>query len=350
MTGLTITGAEARYSAHEVLRGLDLTIEEGALVVVLGPSGCGKTTLLRAIAGFQRLHSGTILLDDVLLAGPHVHLPPERRRIGIVPQEGVLFPHLDVGHNVGFGLRRRAERDRRVAEMLDLVELKGFERRRPAELSGGQQQRVALARALAPSPALILLDEPFAALDTLLRVQVRSDVRRVLLDTKTTALLVTHDRDEALSMADAVAVMDAGVIAQVAPPDIVYREPASLAVARAVGDVVVVPGSVHAGIATCALGRLAVRPGSPEGAVDVMLRPEQLVLATLGQASAPGENLTGSVQRVEFLGHEARVTVRVGALVVETRVVADRRPAVGDAVRLAVHGAAGAFAATRPAS
>ncbi len=348
MKGLSLAGIDVRYSALEVLLGLDLAVDEGALVVVLGPSGCGKTTLLRTIAGFQRLHHGTIVLDDVQLAGPHVHLPPERRRIGIVPQEGVLFPHLDVGHNVGFGLRRSAERSRRVAEMLELVDLKGFEPRRPSELSGGQQQRVALARALAPSPALILLDEPFAALDTSLRVQVRGDVRRVLLDTKTTALLVTHDRDEALSMADAVAVMDAGVIAQVAPPDVVYREPASLAVARAVGDIVVVPGSVHGGVATCALGRLAVRPGSPEGAVDVVLRPEQLLLAAPELPTAPSEGLGGLVQRVEFLGHEARVTVHIGALVVETRVPADRRPAAGDVIHLVVKGEASAFAAPRP--
>jgi iron(III) transport system ATP-binding protein len=342
MNGLVLNSVDVRYGDVVVLRGLDLVVERGSIVVVLGPSGCGKTTLLRAVAGFHRLAAGSIELDGVTLAAAGVHVPPEKRRVGIVPQEGALFPHLDVGRNIGFGLRRGDERAGRVAEMLELVDLAGYERRRPAELSGGQQQRVALARALAPAPALVLLDEPFAALDTSLRVQVRGDVRRVLRDAKATALLVTHDRDEALSMADAVAVMEHGVLAQVAPPDVVYREPASLAVARAVGDVVVVPATVRDGLATCALGRLLVRHGSPEGPVVLALRPEQIRLVDR-EHGGPHDGVEARVIDVEFLGQDARVTLAVGEVEVVTRVPAAARPRIGATVRVLVEDHANAF-------
>ena len=200
----------------------------GSLAAVLGPSGCGKTTLLRIIAGFLRADAGTVTVGGRTLSGPGVHLPPERRRIGIVPQEGALFPHLSVARNISFGLTGldRA-RSRRTEEMLGLVGLAGYGDRMPHELSGGQQQRIALARALAPEPQLVLLDEPFNALDSALRAGVRADVRAALRATGATAVLVTHDQQDAFT-ADLVAVVRDGRVAQCDTPQELYRHPADL--------------------------------------------------------------------------------------------------------------------------
>jgi ABC-type Fe3+/spermidine/putrescine transport system ATPase subunit len=207
MSEVTIRGLAVAFGSGsertEVLRDLDLDVIDGHLTAVVGASGCGKTTLLRTIAGFVAPDAGTVSIDGQVVAGRGVHVPPERRGVTLVPQEGALFPHLDVASNVAFGLTRRQPRTR-VAELLELVGLAGMETRRPHELSGGQQQRVALARALAPEPRLVLLDEPFSALDAGLRESVRAEVRRVLRRAGTTALLVTHDQDEALSVADSV--------------------------------------------------------------------------------------------------------------------------------------------------
>jgi iron(III) transport system ATP-binding protein len=231
------------FAATEVLRGLDLEVPAGTLTAVLGPSGCGKTTLLRLLAGFERPDGGTVRLGGRELAGPGVHVAAERRRIGLVPQEGALFPHLSVAANVGFGLPRR-RRAARVAELLELLDLGGLGKRRPDQLSGGQQQRVALARALAPTPEVILLDEPFDALDAGLRAQVRAEVRDALRRTGTTGLLVTHDQEEALSLADLVAAMRDGAIAQLAPPRVLYREPVDAEVARFVGEAVLLDATL----------------------------------------------------------------------------------------------------------
>ena len=193
-----------------------------SLTAILGPSGSGKTTLLRLLAGFERADAGTIMIGDVVVDGPGVHAAPERRRIGYVPQEGGLFPHLTVAGNVGFGLAARERRGGKVASMLETVGLGGFGKRYPHQLSGGQQQRVALARALAIEPAVVLLDEPFASLDAHLRASVRADVQEIFRRGGTTAVLVTHDQDEALSVADRVALRD-GKIAQCATPEDLYR-------------------------------------------------------------------------------------------------------------------------------
>ena len=208
---LTLRAVAKAFGRTQALAGLDLSVSFGALVAVLGPSGCGKTTMLRCIAGFERIDSGEITLDGRLVAGGRVHVPAHRRRVAVVPQEGALFPHLSVGDNVAYGLDRTARRSGRVAEVLALVGLAGFEQRMPHELSGGQQQRVAVARALAPRPPLVLLDEPFSALDASLRIEVRADVREALRADNATAILVTHDQDEALSTADQVTVMRADV-------------------------------------------------------------------------------------------------------------------------------------------
>ena len=213
---LVVRGLEKSFGSVRVLEELDLVVPAGRLAAVLGPSGCGKTTLLRIVAGFETADRGTVVLAGVQVAGPGVHLPPERRRVGVVPQEGALFPHLTVAGNVGFGLSRAQRRAGRIDELLGLVGLGGFGHRMPYEFSGGQQQRIALARALAPEPALVLLDEPFSALDTGLRAAVREDVRSALRAAGATAVLVTHDQEEALSMADLVAVM--GVATSLRPP------------------------------------------------------------------------------------------------------------------------------------
>ncbi|MGX1915075.1 ABC transporter ATP-binding protein [Streptomyces phaeochromogenes] len=309
---LHIEGLTKSYGAGEsILRGLELTVPAGALAAVLGPSGCGKTTMLRIVAGFLRADEGTVRLGDRLLSGPGVHLPPERRRIGIVPQEGALFPHLSVARNVAFGLTGvdRAERRRRTGEMLEMVGLAGYGDRMPHELSGGQQQRVALARALAPRPQLVLLDEPFNALDSALRAGVRADVRAALRATGATAALVTHDQQEALSTADLVAVVRDGRVTQCDTPQNLYQRPADPWIAEFVGDAVLLPGTVDAdGTARTALGAVPLA-APPHGlrAGTVLLRPEQLRLTDAGSEGA----VRGTVTNVCYFGHDAMVTVAV---------------------------------------
>ncbi|WP_418959600.1 ABC transporter ATP-binding protein [Streptomyces tritici] len=310
---LQVAGAVKAYGpGAPVLDGLDLTVPGGALAAVLGPSGCGKTTLLRVVAGFLRADAGTVTVAGRLLGGPGVHLPPERRRIGIVPQEGALFPHLSVARNIAFGLRGadRAAKRARVAELLELVGLAGYGDRMPHELSGGQQQRVSLARALAPEPQLVLLDEPFSALDTGLRETVRADVRAVLRATGATAVLVTHDQQEALSTADLVAVLREGRVAQCAAPEELYRRPADPWVASFVGDAVFLPGEAERDAVRTALGTLPLGP-APAGlkAGTVLLRPEQLRITDADTAQAEG-----TVTDVRFLGHDALLAVAVDGL------------------------------------
>ncbi|NKZ03755.1 ABC transporter ATP-binding protein [Actinomadura latina] len=311
MTDLTIEGLTKAYGPDAtVLDGLDLTVPGGSLAAVLGPSGCGKTTLLRVIAGFLRADAGTVAVGGRRLTGPGEHVPPERRRIGIVPQEGALFPHLSVARNVAFGVRDRTARRRRTEEMLELVGLAGYGGRMPHELSGGQQQRVALARALAPEPGLVLLDEPFNALDSALRAGLRADVRAALRALGATALLVTHDQQEALSVADLVAVVHDGRVAQCGSPQDVYGRPADPWVAGFVGDAVLLPGAAENGTAATALGTVELLASAGtllQG--TVILRPEQLRLTEPGDA-APA----GTVTDVRYYGHDAMVTVTVDGL------------------------------------
>ncbi|TMS00634.1 ABC transporter ATP-binding protein [Nonomuraea basaltis] len=308
MTDLKIGGLVKCYEPPaRVLDGLDLSVPAGLLAAVLGPSGCGKTTLLRVVAGFLRADAGAVELGGRVVCGPGVHLPPERRRVGIVPQEGALFPHLSVAANVAFGVSgtSRAERRRRTGEMLELVGLPGFGQRMPHELSGGQQQRVAVARALAPAPDLVLLDEPFNALDSALRAGLRADVRAALLATGATGVLVTHDQQEALSTADLVAVVREGRVAQCGTPEEVYQRPADLWVAGFVGEAVFLPAVAEGGAAGTPLGRVPLAAPAHGGGV-VVLRPEQLVLGE------PGTR--GTVVDVRYYGHDAMVHVAVDGL------------------------------------
>ncbi|MBA4860827.1 ABC transporter ATP-binding protein [Streptomyces sp. PSKA54] len=313
MTELRIEGLSKAYGpdAPNVLDGLDLTVPGGALAAVLGPSGCGKTTLLRIIAGFLRADAGSVTVGGRVLTGPGVHLPPERRRIGIVPQEGALFPHLSVERNVAFGLTGldRTARRRRTETMLDLVGLAGYGERMPHELSGGQQQRISLARALAPQPALVLLDEPFNALDSALRAGVRADVRSALRLSGATAVLVTHDQQEALSTADLVAVVRDGCVVQCDTPQQVYQRPADPWVAGFVGDAVLLPATADNGKAVTALGTIPLMRGEGPATGTVLLRPEQLQLTDAVSAAAGG-----TVTDVRYFGHDAMVTVAVDGL------------------------------------
>jgi iron(III) transport system ATP-binding protein len=297
---------------------------------------------LRLLAGFERPDGGSVRLGDRELVGPGVHVAAERRRIGLVPQEGALFPHLTVAANIGFGLPRR-RRGPRVAELLDLLDLGGLGRRYPHQLSGGQQQRVALARALAPTPEMILLDEPFDALDAGLRSQVRGEVRAALRQTGTTGLIVTHDQEEALSLADLVAVMRGGEIAQLATPRALYREPVDAEIARFVGDAVLLDAqpSPDGATARTALGRVRLDGPTPaSGPLVLMLRPEQIVLGS--PLAAPAEIPRGEVRSVTFHGHDALAEVAIiGASThVLARTGGHLAPAVGDLVALHVEGAA----------
>jgi iron(III) transport system ATP-binding protein len=223
---VVVSGVHKSFGTLSVLRGVELEVPQGSFTSILGSSGSGKTTLLRIMAGFERPDSGVIRLGSrVVDDSGHRHVPSEKRRIGYVSQEGALFPHLSVGRNVAFGLARHEGRRDRVRELLELVGLSGLHHRYPHQLSGGQQQRVALARALATEPEIVLLDEPFSSLDASLRASVRADVLRVLRLAGTTSVLVTHDQDEALSMADQVAILRDGVIAQMGTPSEMYRQP-----------------------------------------------------------------------------------------------------------------------------
>jgi iron(III) transport system ATP-binding protein len=264
------------------------------------------------MAGFERADAGTIGIGDILVDGPGVYLAPERRRVGYVPQEGSLFPHLTVAGNVGFGLTARQRRGGKVAGLLETVGLGGFGQRYPHQLSGGQQQRVALARALAIEPAVVLLDEPFASLDAHLRASVRADVQEIFRRAGTTAVLVTHDQDEALSTADRVAVLRDGKIAQCAAPQDLYARPADADLARFIGDANLLDGVLGAGVVETILGRLPVEscgPAAPApGPVTVLIRPEQVELRS-AEAGGPA-CLAGRVVSYGYHGHDAVVHVR----------------------------------------
>jgi iron(III) transport system ATP-binding protein len=282
---LRCQGLAKAYRGRVVLRDVDLDVPAGTLTAILGASGSGKTTLLRAIIGFIELDAGTVMLDGETVAdGAGVHVPADKRAIGYVAQEGALFPHLTAGENVGFGLERGERRHgARIVEALELVGLDASYAERPShELSGGEQRRVALARALAPRPRMVLLDEPFSGLDAALRVDTREAVLHALAEEGTTALLVTHDQAEALSMGREVAVLRDGRLAQRAQPTALYRAPADADVAEFVGEAVLAAGVASGGVVQCALGRLAVSGPGREGAVEVMIRPEQIQLARNG--------------------------------------------------------------------
>jgi iron(III) transport system ATP-binding protein len=339
MTELVLTDVHKRFGDHSVLAGLDLSVPAGSFTALLGPSGAGKTTLLRLLAGFDQPDRGTIALGGRVIADDHIHVPPGSRRIGYVPQEGSLFPHLTVNANVGFGLPR-SQRHKAVTELLAMVGLGGLGGRYPHQLSGGQQQRVALARALAVKPEVVLLDEPFASLDAQLRSGVRDDVRRILGESGTTTLLVTHNQDEALSSADQVAVLRDGRVIQHASPQELYGVPADGELASFVGDANLLEGIVRDGIVETSLGfnhAQAEAVHSDDHAsrrVTVLIRPEQIDLANAVDSTSP----RGRVVRCDYHGHDTLIRVRLGAEgtgpVVLARVLGGQRLTVGQQVTL----------------
>ncbi len=311
MSDLRLEGVGKRYGTVTALDDVSLEVRSGSRTAVVGPSGSGKTTLLRLVAGFEMPDAGRIFLGGQALADGPSGVPAHRRGVGYVAQDGALFPHLTVARNIGFGLQRGPDRARRIAALMEAVELdRGMADRRPHQLSGGQQQRVALARALARRPRLMLLDEPFSALDTSLREAVRRMVARVLGEAGVTAILVTHDQAEALSFADQVVVLDRGRLLQAGSPRQLYLEPRDRVTATFLGDLVVLPAALGDGVADCALGRIPADTGGRRGPAMIMLRPEQIRLAPI----LGGNGQACRIQAVEFAGPVSMVALSVGGL------------------------------------
>jgi len=325
------------YDAVTAVDQVSLSVTQGQLLVLLGSSGCGKTTTLRLVAGLERPNGGTVYLEGRPVANNSHWVQPEDRHIGMVFQDYALFPHLSVRQNLEFALQRRTRKKRdRVNEMLSLVGLDGMGERFPHQLSGGQQQRVALARALAPAPSVVLLDEPFSNLDAALRKTMREEVRRILREADATAIFVTHDQEEAMSLADEVAVMQGGEVLQIGHPATLYRYPEKIDVATFLGETNFIPGEASGGAVVTPLGTLSLaRPA--QGAVRVMARPESLALT-------PDPESNTVVTDVRFYGYYQMVTVTRDDLTLTARVWAQTHVTEGEHVRVEVLGQVVAFA------
>ncbi len=342
---VAVEGVSVSYDgAARAVDEVSVSVQAGSIVSLLGPSGCGKTSLLRAIAGLERPVGGSISIGDRVVSGPRVWVKPEHRSVGMVFQDGALFPHLTVAENVAFGLNAahikasRSERAARVGELLELVDLAGLGDRLPETLSGGQQQRVALARSLAPNPSVLLLDEPFSALDAGLRVHVRAEVARILREIGVTSIFVTHDQDEAFVLGDQVAVMRDGRVEQFGAPDELYRRPVSKWVARFVGEANFVPGrpSGEAGRVDTTLGPVTISDAPVSDRtnewVDVLVRPEQVTLSA-GDAA--------EITAVEYYGHDVRYELLLtDGTVLSARAHPDILRQRGDRVAIAFDGSA----------
>ena len=336
------TGLVRAFGDRRAVDGVDLRLEEGGFLAVLGPSGSGKTTLLRMIAGFERPDAGAVAIGGRAVSGNGTWVEPEARRIGMVFQQGALFPHLSVAGNVGFG----AAREGRVGECLDLVGLADRARDFPHELSGGERQRVALARALAADPEVVLLDEPFSALDAGLRERLREEVAAILRAAGTSALLVTHDQSEALSLADTVAVLRDGRLEQVGTPEEVYERPQSQWVAAFLGDADVVPGTARDGYAECELGRFAVA-AELRGSVELVIRPESVAI---GHRSPRDADASAIVVGRSFYGHDQLVELELpSGLRLRSRRLGFPAWHPGDHVRVWVDGPVTALSSDQPA-
>jgi iron(III) transport system ATP-binding protein len=309
MSAIELRGVAKRFGATPVLTDVNLSVAVGSITAVLGASGSGKTTLLRLIAGFEHLDAGTLTIGGHVVDDAHRTVSVQHRCVGYVPQEGALFPHLTVAGNIAFGVPRRARDD--IEPLLELTGLGELRTRYPHQLSGGEQQRVALARALAIRPSVVLLDEPFSALDASLRIQLRQDVARILAASAATAVLVTHDQDEALALADQIALLQAGRVMACGTPRALYRHPPDAAAAASIGEANLLPATLFAGHARCSLGVVAVahKGSAPcDGPAELLIRPEQLVLHLDEFGDAPH----ATVVALQYYGHDALATIRLG--------------------------------------
>lgn len=304
MTLIEIRNITKMYNEVPALKGIDLKVDHGEIFAMLGPSGCGKTTTLRLIAGFERPNSGELLLGNDMVANSSLFVPPEKRKVGMVFQDYALFPHLTVSENIAFGLRKHIdEKDAIVESMLKLVNLSEYGTRYPYQLSGGQQQRVALARALAPCPIMVVLDEPFSNLDADMRTQMREDMLKILRESKTTTILVTHDQEEAFSMADKIAVMNNGSIEQIGTPEEVYHHPATSFVAEFVGKADFVEGTIKDRKILTEVGIFSGSSVLENGdRVQLMIRPDDIEII-------PDKTGTGIIEDKLFKGSEILYTI-----------------------------------------
>jgi len=318
-----------RYGTTPAVVEASICVDRGEVVALLGPSGCGKTTLLRLIAGFEAPDAGVVRVAERRVAGNGMWVPPEKRRVGMVFQDYALFPHLTVAENIGFGVPR-STRSARLREIVPRVGLQGLESRYPHELSGGQQQRVALARALAPEPELVLLDEPWSNVDPSLRASLRSEVVALLRALEVTVVLVTHDREEAFSLADRIALMRDGTVVQEGPPEALYLSPASRWAAEFVGAGNFLPGHVRDGLVDTPLGTFPANGASGAPTVEVLVRPELVELE-------PDPEGQGEVVGREFRGHDVFYRVRIDGLELLSHRPSTEAVALGSRVRVRLH-------------
>ncbi|HEU0303056.1 MAG TPA: ABC transporter ATP-binding protein [Gaiellaceae bacterium] len=322
-------GVSKRYGAAPAVVEASLCADRGEIVALLGPSGCGKTTLLRLIAGFESPDAGVVHVAGRHVAGGGAWVPPEKRRVGMMFQDYALFPHLTVADNIGFGVDR-GSRSARLGELVPQVGLEGLEHRYPHELSGGQQQRVALARALAPEPELVLLDEPWSNVDPSLRSSLRDEVVALLRELDVTAVLVTHDREEAFSIADRIALMREGTVVQEGSPESLYLAPACRWTAEFVGAGNFLPGLVRNGLVETQLGSFPANGAAGADAVEVLVRPELVELEPdpAGQAEV--------VSR-EFRGHDVFYRVLLDGIELVSHRPSTESVPLGSRVRVKLH-------------
>jgi iron(III) transport system ATP-binding protein len=332
VSSLEISHLKVSLGNRLILDDLSFSLAEGQIAALLGPSGCGKTTLLRSIAGLIQPSDGTIRFGKQLVSLSSLVMPSHKRKIGYVPQEGALFPHLSVADNIAFGLDRstftKDQIRQTTKEMLNLIGLQGFENRMPSQLSGGQQTRVALARALAIKPAMVLLDEPFSALDAALRDDLRADVCDLLRKSNATAILVTHDREEALVSADVVALMRDGQIIQQGSPEAVYSTPISPAMAVSTGDALVLDASKMADGSTSYLFNQSTGTAIASG--HIVIRPEEIKIERNISATSP----KGRISKIDYYGHDAMVSIDVAGNSLKVRIPGPFDYTVGEEVSL----------------
>ena len=330
MTSLSVSNLTVKFGARTVISDLSFSLASGEIAALLGPSGCGKTTLLRAIAGLLQPSAGTIRFGTQLVGVSSVVLPPHKRSTGYVPQQGALFPHLSVAKNIAFGLDRNTLGKKAIAEvveeMLELIGLTGFGNRSPQQLSGGQQTRVALARALAVKPKMVLLDEPFSALDAQLRQELRTEVVALLRSQGTTAILVTHDREEALVSSHKVMLMRDGRIVQDGSPEEVYESPVSPAVAASTGDALILKADRYIdGVTTYAISKSVSKSAKIDSGY-IVIRPEEIRVSRESQTG-----VTGTLVHLDYYGHDAMLSIRLAdATIIKARVTGSIEFSVGD--------------------